>query len=96
MFLYVREKDKNGFTNIIISFFLFYIVFIINEIVYNFNKTFLRIFFNPEKCVNLQSQYVKYKVCPSLDENIESFFNKKFLVFKNSLYLHTENLKNNK
>ncbi len=32
----------------------------------------------------------------SIDLNIKTFFIKKFIVFKKSLYLHTENLKNNK
>jgi len=39
---------------------------------------------------------LKNKVGALLDLNIETFLEKKFLVFKNSLYLHTENLKNNK
>jgi hypothetical protein len=40
----------------------------------------------------LQFQYTKKGGLQFLDLNIKLFFNKKILVFKNSLYLHTENL----
>ncbi|PQA90176.1 hypothetical protein B0A70_14915 [Chryseobacterium piscicola] len=55
-----------------------------------------RDFFNPIFCLNLQFLIWKTKGLRVKRFVLKSFFNKKFLIFKKSLYLHTENLNNNK